>query len=494
MLKGKQPIFLVLAILAGLVLTACGDNTATPVPATTTAAAATTSAATTAAATGTTSATTSAAGSSTISGTFTNNPADYGLKTGKPYNGTNLNFLICCNTATQFASLIDKTTKEFTAMTGITVKWDNVPYAGFQQKLLTESVSGTGQYDNVAWVDSWGPGIKSFLLPLDDKLKAAGISMDDFSPAYVQASKSNDGKSVVGIPFRGHAQTLFYRKDVFDKLGIKPPTTWQEVDAVSKVIKEKMPTISPISMYYGVNAGQNVFLFLNHLWGNGGDVFDQGMHPIFNNAAGVEATTQYMSYLKDGYTTPNSVGFAEGDAATQFGQGKSAMMVTWSWYYSTFTNKTSASPDVYNNLGFLPAPSWEGKSPITYAQIWPVGISKFSKHQDAAWEYLKWLTNPRVEKEVALDKSDPKFDNVVVVHNSVLSDPEVNATTHGLQNVMASVLKTARTEPLIPEWPQVESTLQVAINNMAGGKPIQATLDQAAKDVDAIMKKGGYYK
>ena len=201
-----------------------------------------------------------------------------------------------------------------------------------------------------------------------------------------------------------------------------------------------------------------------------------------------------MSYLKDGYTTPNSVGFAEGDAATQFGQGKSAMMVTWSWYYSTFTNKTSASPDVYNNLGFLPAPSWEGKPPITYAQIWPVGISKYSKNPDAAWEYLKWLTNPRVEKEVALDKSNPKFDNVVVVHNSVLSDPEVNATTHGLQNVMASVLKTARTEPLIPEWPQVESTLQVAINNMAGGKPVQATLDQAAKDVDAIMKKGGYYK
>lgn len=494
MFKGKQPVFVILAILAGLVLSACGDNAATPTTSTTAAAVAATTAASGATTTAATGTTTTASGTGATAAAVSTNPSDYGLKANKPYNGTQLNFLICCNTATQFASLIDKTNKEFTAMTGISVKWDNVPYAGFQQKLLTESVSGTGQYDNIAWVDSWGPGIKSFLVPLDAKIKEAGINMDDFAPAYVQASKSNDGKSIVGIPLRGHAQTLFYRKDVFDKLGLKPPTTWQEVDAVSKVIKEKMPTISPITMYYGINAGQNVFLWLNHLWGNGGDVFDQGMHPIFNNAAGVEATTQYLSYLKDGYTTPNSVGFTEGDAGTQFGQGKSAMMVTWSWYYSTFTNKTSAVPDVYNNLGFVPAPSWEGKAPITYAQIWPVGISKYSKNQDAAWEYLKWLTNPRTDKEVALDKSDPKFNNVVVVHNSVLADPAVNATTNGLQNVMASVLKTARTEPLIPEWPQVEATLQVAINNMAGGKPIQATLDQAAKDVDAIMKKSGYYK
>jgi multiple sugar transport system substrate-binding protein len=82
----------------------------------------------------------------------------------------------------------------------------------------------------------------------------------------------------------------------------------------------------------------------------------------------------------------------------------------------------------------------------------------------------------------------------VAVHYSNLQDPEVNRVHQGLQNTMLSVLKTARTEPLIPEWPQVESVLEVAINNMAGGKSVKETLDQAAKDVEAIMKKGGYYK
>ncbi len=501
MFKGKQPVFVILAILAGLVLSACGD-TATQAPATTAAAAsaaAATSAAagsaTTAAAAG--AATTAAAGtaSGATAAAASTNPADYGLKPGKPYNGTNLNFLICCNTATQFASLIDKTNKEFTAMTGITVKWDNVPYNGFQQKLLTESVSGTGGFDNIAWVDSWGPGIKQFLVPLNDKLKEAGISTDDFAPAHITAASSSDGKSILGIPFRGHAQMLFYRKDIFQKLGLQPPTTWEEVDAVSKVIKEKNPATSPISAYYGVNAGQNVFIFLNHLWGNGGDVFDKGMHPIFNSPEAVSATESYINLIKNGYSSANSVTFTEGDAGTQFSSGKSAMFVAWSWYYGNYTNPKTVAPEVLGNVGFVPAPATTGKAPISYSQIWPVGISKYSKNQDAAWEYLKWLTNAKTEKAVVLDKSKPEFDNVVAVHYSVLNDPEVNKVHQNLQSTMVSVLKTARTEPLIPEWPQVESVLEIAINKMAGGKiGVKEGLDQAVKDVDAIMKKGGYYK
>ena len=239
MQKSKQGVLLILVLFASMVLVACGDATATPAPATTAASAATTiaaGAATTAVAAS--AVTTAAAGAATTAAAGaaplapSTNPADFGLKPGKPYNGTKLNFLICCNTASQFASLIDKTAKEFTAMTGISVTWDNGPYGGFQQKLLTEAVSGTGGFDNVAWVDSWGPGIKSFLLPLNDKVAAAKINMQDFSPAHIKAASSDDGKILYGIPLRGHAQVLFYRKDIFNQLGLQPPTTWQEVAKV----------------------------------------------------------------------------------------------------------------------------------------------------------------------------------------------------------------------------------------------------------------------
>ena len=50
-------------------------------------------------------------------------PATFGLDADKPYDGTQLKFLICCSTAPQFASAAVKGAAEFTAMTGISVSW-----------------------------------------------------------------------------------------------------------------------------------------------------------------------------------------------------------------------------------------------------------------------------------------------------------------------------------------------------------------------------------
>src|SRR3712207_1686191 len=144
------------------------------------------------------------------------------------------------------------------------------------------------------------------------------------------------------------------------------------------------------------------------------------------------------------------------------------MFVGWSWIYENFTNKEIAAPEVLNNVGVVPAPS-NGGEPVSYGYIWPVGILQSSKNQDAAWEYLKWLTNPQVEKAVVLDKSDPKTSNIVVVRLSNLNDPEVNATSNGLHQVMGTMLQTARTQPLLAEWPEIQTVLETALNEAASG-------------------------
>jgi multiple sugar transport system substrate-binding protein len=499
MLKSKRAgLLLATLLLTSLVLGACGDsptNTVVATQAATTAATSATTAAssaTTAAASATTAA--GAAPATTAAAGAKRDAAFYGLKPNKPYNGTKLNYLICCPTATQFASLTKRTAAEFKELTGIEVKWDDGPYNAFQQRLLTEAVSGSGNYDVVAWVDSWGAGIKPYLQPLNDKIAEAKLDLNDYSPAYIKAASSDDGKTVYGIPLRGHAQVLFYRKDVFEQLGLKPPTTWQEVAETGKVIREKTK-LDPISVYYGVNAGQNLFLWLSHLWGNGSDIFDAKYKPTFNNAQGVEATNAYIGLVRTTKLTgQGSLAFGEQDASLEMVQGRAAMFAGWSWIYDRFQDPKLVAPEVKDKVGFVPAPGWAGKAPSTYAQIWPTGILKSSKNQDAAWEFIKWLTHPQTEKDVATDKSNPATNNIVAVRLSSLKDPAVNATTGGLQNVMANVLTTARTQPLLPEWPEIERILEVAVNEMAGGKDVKATLDKAAKDVEQIMQRGGYYK
>ncbi len=417
----------------------------------------------------------------------------FGLKPGKPYDGTKLKFLICCNSAPQFFSLSEKT-KQFTDLTGITVEWGATPYGAFQEEIMKEGAAGNTSYDLVAWVDNWGPGLWQFIQPLDENIKADNVDLKDFPQAYLQPGQNKDGQQV-GLPLRGHAYTLFYRKDVFDQLGLKTPETWADVEAAAKVIEEKTDLVG-ITPYYGLTGGQNLFTWMAMLWSNGGDIFDANWKPTFNNEAGIEATQRYVDWVNKLKIAPEaSKAFGESEGQTEFAQGRAAMWLGWSWYYANFSNPKLSTPEVVKGTAFVPSPAWEGKGkPATYGYIWETGIFKDSKNKDAAWEYMKWMLSPQTEKWVAMDKSDPTRDNVVAVHYSVLNDPEVNAKHNNLQKGIAAILENARALPMMPDWLQVQGILEVAVNEMANGKPVKETLDLAAQDVQSLLERQGYYK
>ena len=61
--------------------------------------------------------------------------------------------------------------------------------------------------------------------------------------------KSNG--EVLAIAFQQNAQNLYYRKDIFDKLGLKAPTTYAEMLQAAAVIKAKEPSIEfPIAQTF----------------------------------------------------------------------------------------------------------------------------------------------------------------------------------------------------------------------------------------------------
>ncbi len=423
----------------------------------------------------------------------------YGLTPGKPYDGVELNFLICCATAPQFAAL-NKRSEEFTELTGITVNWGDSPFGEFQSKIIAEVTAGSPAFDLIAYVDAWGPSIENYLQPLDTYIEQDGWDLDNYPNAYLQAGQGYLNEVRYGLPLRGHPFMMFYRQDIFDELGLEPPTTWAEFEAAADAIKAAGLTdaegseIFPVSMYYGVGGGQNIFVWESMLWSNGGDLFDENFEPIFNNAEGVEATQRYIDFVNKGYTAPSSVAFNEQEANAEYNQGRAAMFTGWWWMYSRGTNCETNPADVCENAGFAKVPGWEGKGTSSYGHIWNVGINQFSKNQDAAWEYMKFFLNEEIEKEIVLAADDPALDTNVAVRLTVLADEEVNEAHGGLQAVGAEVLENARSQALLPEWPEILSLLEVAINDMAAnGADVQTTLDQAAEDVRDVMERNGYY-
>ena len=415
----------------------------------------------------------------------------YNLKPGKPYAGTQINILSVVTP--QFDGLMLRD-KEFTDLTGIKTKWTFIPFTALQEKVSAVGVAADGSFDVVNYLDSWGPPNSHWLVPLNDKLARDGISMDRYPAAFAK-SASFQGK-VLGFPLRAHAMLMFYRKDIFDKLGLAAPKSWGDVIAASKKIRASGEKIEPLALYYHNDGNrQNLFIWLNYLWSAGADVFDKQFKPTWATDAGLKATEDYIAlHTSVKATNPASLSFVEQDARQSFMQGKSAMIPVWWWAYSSMINPKSSVLKP-GQVAFTGLPTYQGRS-VTYAISMPFSISKHSKNQEASWEFLKWLSNPKMDKANATERkvAGKTIINNVVTHKVNLQDPEVNAANANIQMAAWGSLKNSDIMPQIPEWTEVGDILSAAIAKAAAGGDVRKLMTDAAARTEKILKRAGYYK
>lgn len=407
------------------------------------------------------------------------------VKPGKPYAGTEVNLLSVV--APQFKAH-EARLAEFEALTGIKVKYQYVPFVNTREKLTAELVGQSSQYDVLSTMDVWGPSLYNLFEPLNGMLAEKKIDLESRYPyAHLRASRdgNGNGKNILGFPIRGHVQLMFYRKDIFDKLGLKAPNTWDEMVESGKLISAKTD-MAGVAMYYGKTAGQNLMIWFNYLWGMGGDLLDAKGQPAFNSPAGVAATQAYIDVMLKHKAAPvASASFNETDAVNSVAQGKSAMVPVWWWRYASLVDPkvSTLKPE---QIAFAPLPSMPGKPNTTYTNTWFYGINKNSKKKAAAMEFLTWLSQPEIERGVLLDKS---MNEVVAMQTRNLLDADVNLRYNGMHVFAAQALKGAKGTPLFAQWPQVSDVLEASISELASGKAqVKPTLDDAAVRVRKAMR------
>jgi multiple sugar transport system substrate-binding protein len=407
------------------------------------------------------------------------------LKSGKPYAGTEVNLLTVV--APQFKAH-EARLGEFEALTGIKVKYQYVPFASTREKLTAELVGQSAQYDVLSTMDVWGPSMYQLFEPLNAMLAEKKIDMESRYPyAHLRAARdgNGNGKNILGFPIRGHVQLMFYRRDIFEKLGLKAPGTWDDMVEAGKVITAKTD-MSGVAMYYGKTAGQNLMIWFNYLWGAGGELLDAKGQPAFNSPAGIAATQAYIDVMLKHKAAPAaSASFNETDAVNSVAQGKSAMVPVWWWRYASLVDPkiSTLKPE---QVAFAPLPSMPGKPNTTYTNTWFYGINRNSKKKAAAMEFLTWLSQPEIERGVLLDKS---MNEVVAMQTKNLLDADVNVRFNGMHVFGAQALKGAKGTPLFPQWPQVSDVLEATISELASGKgQVKPALDDAAARVRKAMR------
>ena len=185
-------------------------------------------------------------------------------------------------------------------------------------------------------------------------------SMTDLVNKYRAKYKIEDNMlvrvngEVMAIAFMQNAQNLFYRKDLFDKHGIKVPTSYPEMLAAARTLKEKEPSIEfPIAQTFA-KGWDSATEFTNIFAGFGGRFFKAGSaQPDFNSEAGVKALDMMKSMTP--YMTPNYLASGSDDVMNQYQQGKAAMGVLWASRASRMDDP--AASKIVGKMEFTAAPA-----------------------------------------------------------------------------------------------------------------------------------------
>ncbi len=307
----------------------------------------------------------------------------------QPYKGTTLRVVLANH---PWADAVRPLIPQFEAETGIKVNVESFFEDQLLQKLSVEFASGTSTIDvfmqrplqeaKQFWKNGWYTDLKA--LVNDPRLTPADWDFRDFFPAAVQA-ETVDGH-LTGIPIVTEQEIIYYRKDLFERDGIKVPTTMEELEAAAKHFNKPAE-----GMYGFVARGQRspcVTQFSSYLYSFGG-AFDKDGRATLDTPEAIQAFTFYGDMLRK-YGPPGVLNMSWPQALAIFAQGKAALYTDASVFYSNLLDpKTS---QVGDKVGFAKFPAGPAGSRPYSIVSWGLAMSATTKHKEAAWEFIKWAT------------------------------------------------------------------------------------------------------
>src|SRR3954453_12807000 len=173
---------------------------------------------------------------------------------------------------------------------------------------------------------------------------------------------------------------------------------------------------------------------------NGGGVIVEPDGKIsINNPQATAALKRARGWV--GTISPAGVTTYQEEDARRFWQaGNAAFMRNWPYAYALGQAKDSAIRAQFD-LTLLPRGEGADATSASVLGGWQLMVSKYSQHQDAAIELVKFLTSPYVQQQRAIDLADPP--TIAAVYN----DPQVVAANPFFGRLLPVLQKGAVARP-----------------------------------------------
>lgn len=303
------------------------------------------------------------------------------------------------------------------------------------------------------------------LLNLSPYLSRDNVSPSDYYSSLLTPFDCADG-SIFGIPKDWNSLGLFYNKQMIQAAGLSDPSTWSWADLQNAA--QKLTSGNVVGLSLPPDASRwGAFLFAD-----GGQMLSSdGKSAAFNNQAGVDAAKFYTGFqLNKTGARPGDLGAGwDGEA---FGKGVAAMTFEGGWMIPYMAQ---TFPNIQYGIAPIPTAPNGKRGNLLYTNAW--GISASTKHPDAAWKLLKYLTGK--DNQTTVLHAGFALSSLKALENDsyFTQNPGVKVLADGAAYGVADFYGAADTEV----HNEVANALQAI---MLGKSSVQDALNTAAQNVN----------
>ena len=393
--------------------------------------------------------------------------------------------------------------KQFESILGVPIQSRALSIDRLREEIIKNSTAKHSNYDIIACDLPWFGEMaeKGRFLPLDNLISNTGFDTSDFHSEALASARYKGNQ--YGVPVQTTPDLLVYRRDLFERKGLKAPHTIDDTLIAAQTLHSRSRNVSGIAWNAarGTPLG-HTFLFTMGAFGqpainlraiengfDGENVIGENFRPMFNTNAARQSAEYLLELLN--YSPSSILSMSWYERARAYADGEVGMAYCATLLAPLF--ELNAKSPAYGVSEFLPHPCGKGSKQIApvggYALAIPSNVSE--ERISPIWTALMSLTSPQTIKLYIENGSlvSPRF--------SVSMDPKVRQ----ISPLISKVDEMARFGVLQmwprPPVPEISNIIAIAGEEMhdmlIGVKSIDEALNNSQNRADAIMRMNGHY-
>ena len=327
----------------------------------------------------------------------------------------------------------------------------------------------------------------------------ANIMEDIFVPAAWKSCHFPGSERISSLPWFVDIRAIYYRKDIFEELGITPDTldNWALFEKTCKKLKnlvrglEKQTQIEVL----GVSGQQEALLLHNiapWIWGAGGDFLTpDGKKAAFNNEDALYGISYYIRLAMNGYIPVAALNLNTEEVSRRFfTKGEYTMAIPGPLSDSSFLDPTHPeyTAEIAENCASSLFPAGM-KGRFVFCGGSNLAITSFSRYPKEAWEFVQFLVS--YDSQSRYPKTLYMFPTLLESFDSVFIEEKPG--WKGLKDAW----KYGRAFPNVPAWGAIESLLIECFGTIFARvqegdydmSKIRTDLDRVVLDVNDLLSR-----